>query len=207
MCFNSVRKAFLPAKDNRFSTCFTDNLSFRFGGSETWDLLFLRFKSLGFKGAVTGAEGSGKTTFMLQFGQYLKSKGFPIFYLRLSEDQKSGHLFSFYKALKKYKASEILLLDGYEQLDAFSRMFLKWRARNIKGLLISCHMKAPCKVLHHCETSPELLRELLRSLTGNEQFISTEDSELLLEKSGGNVRGALRTLYDYEASQLKFSFQ
>jgi len=175
--------AVIPARENPFATRFTDSLPFVFEDGETWDSIFRRFQLLRFKASVIGRKGSGKTTFLLQFAQYLTGKGFRVRYVRVP-------------SIPSPTAGEILIVDGFEQLGFISRILFKWKARRAKGLLLSCHENPPLPVLLHCSTTDMLLRRLVRSLTKDEGYLPIEESKSLLERSKGSIRDALRCLYD-----------
>ncbi len=68
---------------------------------------------------------------------------------------------------------------------------MRFRTRRAGGLVITSHRPGLLPTLYECETSPELLAGIVEELAGEEL-----DSEEVLARHRGNIRDALRELYD-----------
>jgi energy-coupling factor transporter ATP-binding protein EcfA2 len=130
-----------------------------------WARLLNRLETLGHRGAIVGPHGSGKTTLLEDLAERLERRG------------ERG----------------IMLVDGADQLSQFEWMRLRLRARSARGLIITSHRDGMLPLLHRCETSPELLSDLVRALG---QPISAARAAELHASHRGNVRDAIWELYD-----------
>ena len=72
-------------------------------------------------------------------------------------------------------------------------MFLR-KARRARGLVITSHRCGLLPTLVECETSAPLLREIVETLHPGQPEV-----DLLFDRHRGNVREALRELYDFHA--------
>jgi hypothetical protein len=76
---------------------------------------------------------------------------------------------------------------------------VRLRTRRAGGLVITSHRPGLLPTLFECTTSPELLAEIVGELSGAD----LEAGELY-ERHRGNVRDALRELYDRWAGRSEF---
>ena len=91
---------------------------------------------------------------------------------------------------------DYMLVDGADELSWLAWTRLRLRARSTRWFVITSHREGLLPLLHKCETSPALLAELVHSLG---ESISAEESLALHRRHGGNLREALRELYDLVA--------
>jgi hypothetical protein len=73
----------------------------------------------------------------------------------------------------------------------FRGYLLRLRTRRAGGLVITSHRPGLLATLFECETTPELLAGIVRELAGD-----GVDAGELHARHAGNVRNALRELYD-----------
>ena len=152
-----------------------------------WQALMARLERLGWRGAIVGPHGSGKTTLLEDLAGRLERQARRIHWLRFSTDQRRLAF------VPRWEAADFVLCDGAEQLS-----FPDWRrvaagARNAGGLVITTHRAGRLPLLHRCETSPDLLHSLIASLG---EPLSTRECGELHARHDGNLRAALRELYD-----------
>src|SRR5439155_10501506 len=95
------------------------------------------------------------------------------------------------KLLRGVSASDIVIVDGAEQLSWFRWQSLRIRARNAGGLIITTHTSGRLQRLLETRTSPALLKHLVLQLS-NDPF----DCDALFARHRGNIRDGLRDLYD-----------
>ncbi|GAB4181567.1 MAG: hypothetical protein Fur0032_22730 [Terrimicrobiaceae bacterium] len=177
----------MKAHENPFRSECIERLPYRFPGF-SWRSLEDRLDSFGGRGAIVGPRGHGKTTLLLEWMARRKARGEAPVGLRLDYGQR------------RLTAGQISLLNGARMVFADSAEQLGWlgwreflyRARHVKTLVICTHRPGRLPTIYHCRTSPELLQELAGDLAGSQ----TPDPQSLWKRHSGNIREALRELYD-----------
>jgi hypothetical protein len=178
------------ARDNPFAVQRVLEIRYRLTTGLTWEDLLERLASLNWRAAIVGPHGSGKTTLLEDLAPRIEACGFRVRTISLREAHP--RLDPADRAvLRSLGPQDVLLLDGAEQLGWFSWMLVRLRARRAGGLVITSHRPGLLPTLVECETSPELLAEIVGELAGGEV-----DFEELHARHGGNLRDALRELYD-----------
>ncbi|HYN20696.1 MAG TPA: hypothetical protein VE078_07040, partial [Thermoanaerobaculia bacterium] len=100
-----------------------------------------------------------------------------------------------WRPLRSLKPDDFVLLDGADLLGPLSWLRVRWCCRRAGGLVITSHRPGLLPTLLECETTPELLAEIVNELAGE----STQVEELFA-RHRGNLRTALRDMYDGYAS-------
>jgi hypothetical protein len=92
----------------------------------------------------------------------------------------------------------IVAVDGYEQLNAWSRFRLKlYCRRRVLGLLLTSHSSTGLPELFRTTATPELTMQIVAQLVQGGQFsVSANVIADLFSRHGGNVREVLFDLYD-----------
>ena len=93
----------------------------------------------------------------------------------------------------------VLLLDGIERLNWLQRRQLYKRTRNAAGLVITRHQQGKLPVWIGTQTSPELIQQILDELELSQPEIISA-AQIAFAKNNGNIRNALRELYDQFAA-------
>ena len=93
----------------------------------------------------------------------------------------------------------VLLLDGIERLNWLQRRQLYKRNRNAAGLVITRHQQGKLPVWIGTQTSPELMQQILDELELSQPEIISA-AQIAFAKNNGNIRNALRELYDQFAA-------
>ena len=162
------------------------------------DTLVARLATLGYRAAIVGPHGAGKTTLLEDLGVALKDRGFRIVGLRLGTDDRrlpgdwpsrAAHL----------GPRDIVCLDGAEQLSAMQWLRFRWRARRAGGLIVTSHAPGRLPLLIACTTNPDLLERIVLRLSPAPAEGAPSAAELF-RRHRGNVREALRELYDFHAA-------
>jgi hypothetical protein len=164
--------------------------------------LAARFQALGGRAAIVGPHGAGKTTLLEDLQPHLARLGYRIRPATLHEGDR--HLGPQRRAalLAGLGPADLLLLDGAEQLAPWAWKDFEWRSNRAAGLLVTAHTqgRGPGRlpVLWECRTTPDLLAALVADLVGPEEAAALP-LEDLYQRHQGNLRDALRELYDLYA--------
>jgi AAA domain (dynein-related subfamily) len=168
--------------------------------------LLPRLEALGYRAAIVGPHGSGKTTLLEDLEHVLARRGFRITHVRLdtehrrlprdwrvSDQRLSGqHL--------RFDTSDIVCLDGAEQLGSIAWMRFRWQARRARGLIVTTHRGGRLPTLVTCTTNAALLDRIIRRLAPSGLATAPPAAELFT-RHRGNLRNALRELYDVCAAE------
>jgi len=181
----------MRARDNPFRTEQVLRVRYRLA-SGTWDELLDRWESLGRRAAIVGPQGSGKTTLLEDLAPRLRARGFGARDLRLDTETprfEPGALDRFFASLGP---RDVILFDGAEQLGRLAWSRFERRSRSAAGLVITGHRAGRLPPLLKTSTTPELLDDLVEEILGER----TPMTRGLFEKHAGNLREALREMYD-----------
>ena len=184
----------MRARDNPFAVQRVLEIRYRLSGL-TWEELLERLAALRFRAALVGPHGHGKTTLLEDLGDRLAAQGFRVRAVTLHEGDRrldAAGRRAFFHGLA---ASDVLLLDGAEQLGRLAWMEVRARTRAAGGLVITSHRPGLLPTLYECRTTPELLVGIVRDL-GAEPLEGD-----LFERHGGNLRDVLREMYDAYANR------
>jgi hypothetical protein len=190
-------------RQNPFRVQRIDALAYRFGDISREEVL-ARLEELHFRGALIGDKGYGKSTLLRALGAHFEAYGWEVKFLRLHSSQRDFSALQ-WRELSSISGRDFILIDGAEQLNAFRwRRFVRY-TRRAGGLVVTSHCAGLLPTLHECTTSPSLLRELVEELIRDAdghssrdffRFCQEIDTGVLLARHKGNVRAALRELYD-----------
>lgn len=187
---------------NPFASRHMESLPYQFKDLSLTDLME-RLASLNYRGAITGSRGSGKTTLLETIGGQLEQTGFNCRYLYLKEENKSG--FKGAKALCFPSSGEAfyktaVLIDGAEQLSRLAWYRLHFTIKKAGAVVATTHGKSALPCLIHTRTTPALLYDLVLQLTCCTSRISEPAVFDLYHRHHGDIRQALRELYDIWAA-------
>jgi hypothetical protein len=180
------------ARDNPFAVQRVLEVRYRLSGT-TWKELLERLAALRFRASLVGPHGHGKTTLLEDLGARLAAWGFRVRKATLHEGDRRLGAARRRELFHGLTASDFLLLDGAEQLGRLPWLEVRTRARAAAGLVVTSHRPGLLPTLHECRTTPELLAEIVRDLGAP---AAAPRAGELFERHGGNVRGALREMYD-----------
>lgn len=180
----------MRARDNPFAVQRVLAIRYRLSGT-TWEELLVRLESLGFRAALVGPHGHGKTTLLEDLGARLAGRGFRVRTVTLHEGDRRLGAAQRKILFHNLASSDVLLLDGAEQLGRLPWFEVRMRTRTAGGLIVTSHCPGLLSTLHECRTTPGLLAEIVGELAGE----GVETGELF-ERHGGNLRDVLRELYD-----------
>jgi hypothetical protein len=184
------------ARDNPFSTDRVLRVRYRPQGW-TWDGLLARLASLNHRAAIVGPEGRGKTTLLEDLGGKLSAAGWGVKQVGVSRGRRTLSRASLRECFGTVSRRDVILLDGAEQMPRLAWWDFLRRSSRAGGLVITSHRPGLLPTLVACETSVELLRGIVDQLAPGAG--SGDGLEALYARHGGNLRDALRALYDVHA--------
>jgi hypothetical protein len=159
-----------------------------------------RLAVLRHRAAIVGPHGSGKTTLLEDLAIVLAARGFRIVWLRLDSD--APRLPRDWPArARRLRGGDLVCLDGAEQLGPMAWARVRWQTRRAAGLIVTTHRPGRLPTLTSCTTNPALLGRIIARLAPDGPADASSAAELF-ERHGGNVREALRELYDVCATTL-----
>lgn len=190
---------------NPFSTRFVrpGALPYFFPNGESAEQLAAKFAAQGWRGQIVGPHGSGKSTLLAALIPAIERSGREIIHFALHDGERRLPITA--EQRRTFSAGDVLVIDGFEQLSAFSR----WRIdrlcrRRGCGLLVTAHADAGLPELYRIETDRELARRLVERLAPGDETIAAGDIDRAFSARGGDLRETLFELYDlYEQRRLR----
>lgn len=182
----------MRARDNPFAVDRVLSVRYKPQGW-TWDELLARLAQLRYRAAIVGPKGSGKTTLLEDLGRRLTPLGWQPLLIRLDSQDRRLDTTSQRRVIDATKHT-ILLLDGAEQLTRLGWWQFCRQSRGAAGVIITSHRAGRLPTLVRTQTSLHLLNQILTELG-----TSCPDAPALYARYGGNLRDALRALYDRRA--------
>lgn len=153
-----------------------------------------RLKRHGYRGAIVGPHGCGKSAMLQALGEELMGHGLSPLPLFVNSDQRGTLPQDWQRTIRKARHTDALLLDGYDLLPAWARLWVLLNARHAGAVLVTAHQDAYYKPIARPISSPCLLRQLIESLCPSSS--SMIDANRLFHDARGNLRDALRNAYD-----------
>lgn len=141
------------------------------------------------RGAIVGPKGSGKTTLLLELAGELGARGTRVVLFRPNAGERV--------APPAAGPDDALLVDGAGRLGPLSWLRLLVRSRRPALLIVTSHRATILPTLVRCAPTPDLAEELAAELSDDPAFRPL--ARAAFARRGGNVREALRDLYDAAA--------
>ena len=181
----------MKARDNPFATDRVLRIRYRPQGW-TWEQMLARLEAMDYRGAIVGPEGRGKTTLLEDLGERLAPRGLGVKHLRLTRERPAFERRTLREFFDGLATRDVILLDGAEQLGRRAWWRFLRSSHAARGLVITSHRTGLLPTLVQCETSVPLLRGIVHDLHPGQAGAA----EALFTRHRGNVRDALRELYD-----------
>ena len=193
-----------------YAQAFVESFQYKFPLSTLIGCKTLKEKlaGAGLCGQILGPHGSGKSTLIESFAEYLGLTGLKVIKEALHNNQRSlpQSLLSKLSVLPDRSSgfapeNTLLILDGYEQLTLLNgiRLIRLCRRKNL-GLLITAHSRQlfAGPVLYRTKTSGDTLEKIVSYLIGESKFVPGETLlGDLRKKHRENTRAVLDGLYDW----------
>jgi len=187
----------LRAKDNPFAVDRIQQIPYE-APEESWESLLAHLAAMDYRGAIVGPCGSGKTTLCETLQARLQQGGLQTQSLFVSLDIRMT-----WPDIKPVldHAFDVLLVDGADHLSYWTWQRLKRRVfSNKRGLIVTTHQPGLLPTWHECRPSPALLERIVTHLAPDQGIPSTQINDLY-DYCQGNIRDALRQLYDLVGNQ------
>ena len=176
------------ARENPFRVERVHRIRYRFeNGDPGWGQLLSRLEVLRRRGAIVGEKGRGKTTLLEELARRLEARGERVVLRRVTAERPRVRLAGI-------APGSFVLVDGADLLSRVRWVGVLWATRRAGGLVVTSHREGLLPTLHRAETSAELLAGIVAEIDG-----SLSPPPDLFERSSGDVRAALRELYDVAA--------
>lgn len=181
----------MKARHNPFRTSRLHALSYHFPPGDSMEHFLSRLQLAGYRGAIVGPHGAGKTTLMLQLGRALRAGGRQTVELRFTESSPTLSWRSWLQVLRRC-GNSLLLLDGLDHVSAPLRRVICSR---VPYVIATAHNATRLPTLLNCATSEALVDALLERLDIADER-SRRAAYELLKRYDGDVRLTFRALYD-----------
>lgn len=190
----------LTARDNPFSVDRVLQVRYRLL-DRSWETLLGDLARHDYRAAIVGRQGAGKSTLLEDLAAPLADRGYAIHWLRLSRERPRfppGFWRTFFISLGP---RDVILFDGAEQLRRLAWLRFRWLSRRAGGVIVTAHRPGLLPTLIDCRTTPELFEQIVAQLAGPAAHRWQPLLDQLFAKHDGDIRLALRELYDLAASE------
>lgn len=187
-----------PPRSNPFSTRFVrpGALPYLFPPGQSAESLLSGLAETGWRGQIVGPHGSGKSTLLAALAEPLARRGRRAWSVSLRDGARRMPA-DWISSVTAAEAS-LIVIDGYEQLGAWSRFVVKRTCRRRGwGLLVTAHQDAGFPTLVATSSSLETAQAVVSKLLGDDAArITPEIVAECFAWCGGDVRETLFRLYD-----------
>lgn len=159
------------------------------------DEVIAKLRRKGYRGALVGPHGTGKTTLLREVGDRLIGDGLSPMPLFMNSEDRGRLPRHWRSAVRMAGHGDALLLDGYDLLPRWARVWVLHASRGASAVVVTSHRRSVLKTVAKTASSPAMLRRLVAELT-DEYAAGSVDCEALWQQHHGNLRDALRELYD-----------
>lgn len=156
-----------------------------------------RLEANGYRGALCGPHGCGKSAMLEALGPRLQAKGLTPVPLFINSDERGPLPKRWLHAMREARADDALLLDGYDLLRPSARLRAQVLSRSAGAVIVTTHRDVAYKTIARPTPSATLLATLIERLSA--EHAKQIDAAALLKSCKGNLRDALRLAYDEAA--------
>jgi hypothetical protein len=151
-----------------------------------------RLSRQGYRGAITGPVGCGKTIMLQALGDELMEHGLTPLPLTIDAQRSRALPAGWRRAIRNARPTDALLLDGYDLLPAWARLWVWFTSMRAGAVVVTAKRDVVYTPLAKPTPSPYLLELLIaRMLPSSKLDI---DCHALLEQCNGNLHDAMDTV-------------
>jgi len=171
-------------------------IEFRFEAGVEARQLVERLAAQQWRGQIIGPHGTGKSTLLRTLVPWLEQAGRQLVLVSLSPGQRWWRPTA--TQARSWNEQTLIVIDGYEQLNAWSRWrWRNWCRRRRVGLLVTAHQDVGLPTLFQSGVALEVAQAIVRDLQrGAVVLVGPDDVATAVEARQGNLREALFDLYD-----------
>ena len=159
----------------------------------------MRLKRHGYRGAISGPHGCGKTAMLQALGDQLMEHGLTPLPLFINQDRKHALPNDWRRTIRNARHTDALLLDGYDLLPMWARGWVLFASMRAGAVVVTTHREVRFKTIACPTPSRVILRRLIAQLAPTLE--DSIDSDQLFDRCDGNLRDALRLAYDHFAAR------
>jgi RecA/RadA recombinase len=184
------------AKDNPFASEKVEQLKF-IPTATSVDKLTQMLPEVGFRCAIAGPHGSGKTTLMLEISNILQAGGHIVKHIFVNDTNPMTTEMRD-DLIANLQAGEIVLFDGADLIGRIAWQKLKRSIFKAKaGLIITTHKRGMMDTVAECSTSPQLLKTITNTLLADHETLNDQLIDEIYARHNGNIRNCLWQMYDF----------
>lgn len=184
----------MTTDENPFSAAGLSQLSFHFPTGSDWETLLARCAEVGYRCAIVGPAGSGKSALLEQLAPQLTALGFTPRLFRLTPESRRAEKDAVIAEARRLRAPDFLVLDGAEQLHTREWLALRSVIDGLAGCVITLHRTGRLPTLIETTTSAVLLEDLSAELTGGR--LPLGEAAAIFARARGNLRDCFTELHD-----------
>ena len=148
-----------------------------------------RLKRHGYRGAICGPAGCGKSVMLHALGDELMEHGLSPLPLNLHPDRLEAFPTAWRRTIRKARHTDALLLDNYDLLPMWARAWVWAASMRAGAVVVTTHRESGFKTLAKPRPTAMLLKQILEQIL--QPTTHQMDYQSLFEKSDGNLRRAI----------------
>ncbi|MFK7789337.1 MAG: hypothetical protein AB8C95_07605 [Phycisphaeraceae bacterium] len=148
-----------------------------------------RLEWQGYRGAICGPTGCGKSIMLQTLGDELMEHGLTPLPLIMHPDQRGTFPKDWKRIIRQARPTDALLLDGYGDLPRTARLWVWLATLNAGAIVVTASRETVFTTLAKPKPTPGLLEQLIeQTLPTQRQSI---DTQAIFEQAQGNLSKAL----------------
>lgn len=183
-----------PADQNPFSPDRLAEAPFHFPAGTDWETVLARLEAQGWRGAIIGAPGTGKSILLHQLARQLDTRGFVPRSFSLRTESGAVEKQNLLNAVRTFKAPDFLLLDGVELLTTKQWLPLHSAAVHCAGCVITAPRSGRLPAIFETQVTPAALEAIVEDLAGGS--LPPGEASSLFARHRGNLRHCLAELHE-----------
>lgn len=150
----------------------------------------------GWRGAIIGPHGTGKSSLLVALAGDLERRGRKIIHQQLHGGQRALDWPAL--AWQSWTNETLVIIDGYEQLSLWQRLLLRARCyQRGTGLLVTAHQPVQLPTIFTTQPTTELAQRIVQQLIpAGDERITPGDVAAVFTEQQGNIRETLLQLFD-----------